>query len=278
MASPQNQAYKAELYRQLANVPADVRQLIAADAVDDQRTVLPVPYWSTVRLLATRAAGPPVVLTVDTTTRRAFQYSIGSDMQIAGFAAATIAQSCDTNLLRNGETLDNSDVWVWGLAAELCPNSEPLLAHLAWRECTVEFSLNGTTSIRLGTLGMFPSGGGLYGTGRSFIQEPAIPQSGGVDGGGVQTGVLSNGNPLAGSFLRFPQPFKWTGVGKGSDSSLSVLVTPNRALAVTCAVARAAAAGIAAYTPPAAAGNLGTFVDIRFRLIAVSVGKRSQNI
>lgn len=277
--APQNQAQLQRLYQQLANVPADVRALIAADAVKGQRTVLPVPYWSTVRVAATRAAGPPVVLTVDQTPRRAFQYSIGGDMQVAGFAAATIAQPCDTNLLRQGETLDGADVWIWGLAAELCTNSEPLLAAQVWRQSTVELSLNGVTSIRLGTLAMFPAGGGLYGAGRSFIAEPALATPGGVDGGeGSMVGYNSNGNPLAGSFLRFPQPFKWNGVGKGADQSLSIIVTPNRTITVTCAVARAAAAGVSAYTPPAAAGDLGTFVDIRFRLIAVSVSDRSANI
>jgi hypothetical protein len=276
--TPQEAAYQAQLNRQIASLPPDIRAQVAADAIAGQKTVLPVPYWSTVRVKATRAAGPPVVLTVDTTPRKAFQYAIGGDMQVAGFTAGTSAQPCDTNLLRSGETLDNADVWIWGLAAELCSNSEPLLAAQIWRQSIVELSTNGTTSIRLGTLAMFPGSGGLYGFGRSFIAEPQLAQAGAVDGGdGASVSFTANGNPMGGNFLRFPQPFKWTGVGKGNDSSLSIIVTPNRQIAVTCAVARAAAAGIQAYTPPAAVDDLGTFVDIRFRLIAVAVGPRSQN-
>ena len=275
--NPADQARKAQLYNQLAQVPAELRQFIAAEAVKTQKTVLPVPYWSTVRLLSSRAAGPPVVLTIDTTPRKAFQYCIGQDATVGGFSS-TIATPAETNLLRAGETLDGATVWIWGLAAELCTNAEPLIAAQAWRDSVVDLSLNGTQSIRLGTLAMFPAAGGLYGAGRSFVAEPALAQSGGVDGGqGATVGYLANGNPMAGNFMRFPQPFKWNGTGKGADASLSVIVTPQRTMTFTCAVARAAAAGVAAYTPPAAAGNAGTFIDIRFRLVAVAIGDRSDN-
>lgn len=276
--NPANQAQQAELFRQLANLPPDLRAFIANQAVKEQRTVLPIPYWSTVRALASHAAGPPVVLTVDQTPRKAFQYAIGNDMQVAGFAAGTAAQPCDTNLLRAGETLDGADVFIWGLAAELGTTSEPVIAAELWRNAIVELSLNGTQSIRLGTLGMFPSAGGLYGAGRSFVIEPDLATPGGGDGGAPLVGYMSNGNPMAGNFLRFPQPFKWQATGKGSDASLSVIVTPNRTIAITCAAARAAAAGISAYTPPAASGDKGTFADIRFRLVAVAVSPRSPNV
>lgn len=275
--NPAEQARQAQLFQQLAQLPPDLRSFIAAQAVKEQKTVLPIPYWSTVRLQATRAAGPPVVLTVDTTSRKAFQYAIGQDMQVAGFAAGTAAQAADTNLLRAGETLDGADVWLWGLAAELCTNSEPLIAAQAWRDAVVELSLNGTQSIRIGTLGMFPAAAGLYGAGRSFVAEPPLNQPGGGDNGAPLVGYLANGNPMAGNFLRFPQPFKWCATGKGADASLSVITTPNRSIVVTCSVARAAAAGISAYTPPAALAA-GTFVDIRYRLIAVAVSPRSQNV
>jgi hypothetical protein len=277
--NPADQARQAQLYQQLASVPPELRAFIASEAVKTQKSVLPVPYWSTVRLLSSRAAGPPVVLTIDTTPRKAFQYAIGGDMQVAGFAAASSATPAETNLLRAGETLDNADVWLWGLAAELCTNAEPLIAAQAWRDSLVELSLNGTQSIRLGTLAMFPAAGGLYGLGRSFVAEPQLAQSGGVDGGqGATVGYLANGNPMAGNFMRFPQPFLWNGTGRGADASLSIIVTPQRTMTFTCAVARAAAAGVAAYTPPAAAGNAGTFVDIRFRLVAVAIGARSKNV
>lgn len=275
--NPAEQARQAQLFQQLAQLPPDLRAFISQQAVSQQKTVLPIPYWSTIRIQATRAAGPPVVLTVDTTPRKAFQYSIGGDMQVAGFAAGTAAQPCDTNLLRAGETLDGADVWIWGLAAELCSNSEPVIAAAIWRDAIVELSLNGTQSIRLGTLGMFPAAGGLYGAGRTFVLEPPLPQPGGADNGSGTVSYLANGNPMAGNFLRFPQPFQWNATGKGADASLSIIVTPNRTQTITCSAARAAAAGVSAYTPPANLA-LGTFIDVRFRLVAVAVSPRSKNV
>lgn len=276
MNNPIQAAQNAALAQQVLNVPPAVRAAIVNSAGLDARTVLPVPYWSTVRIRGTVAAN---TLTVDTSPRKAFQYSVGQDMQVAGFAAGTVAQNADTNLLRAGETLDNADVWMWGLAAELCTNSEPLLAAQIWRECDVQLSLNGTTSIRLGTLAMFPGAGGLYGIGQSALAAPPLNVSGmGADGGnGAAFGSIANGNPMAGNFLKFPQPFKWGALGKGgSDAQLSIIVTPNRAISIPLAATRAAAAGVAPWTQPAT-GGVGTYVDIRFRLVSVSVSDRSVN-
>ena len=266
----------AMINAQIARTPPDVRAAIVAAGLADAKTVLPVPYWSTARIAGTVAGN---VLTVDTTARKAFQYAVGQDMTIAGFSS-TVAQFSDTNLLRSGETLDNADVWIWGLAAELCTNSEPALAARLWRDCVVEMSLNGTQSIKLGTLGMFPSAGGLYGVGQSALLLPAENVTGaGADGGpGTPFGSLANGNPMGGNFLKFPQPFKWGAVGNGgADASLSVIVTPTRQITIPLAATRAAAAGVGAYTQPAT-GAIGTFCDIRFRLVSVAVSRRSQNV
>lgn len=284
MAQPQNQAQNAALYRQLAAMDPALRAFVAKNAIQEQKTVLPVPYWSTVRIAGTVAAN---VLTVDTTVRKAFSYAIGGDMAAAGFAAGTIAQPADTNLLRQGETLDNADVWIWGLAIELCPNSESSLAGRLWRDCIVEISTSGTQSIRLGTLGMFPSAGGLYGQGRSFAMQPATNVAGANQGGqGATIGFVANGNPMSGNFQRFPQPFRWSSVGSNAgDSQLTISVTPNRTILETLLATRAAVTVVPAVTPgtiePAtqpATGDFGTFCDLRIRLVAVSVGARSQNV
>jgi hypothetical protein len=267
MASPQNQAAQAQNFR----------RLVASQAIKEQKTVLPVPYWSTVRIQGTVAAN---VLTVAPGPRKAFAYQIGQDMTVAGFtAAATTADSPETNLLQASTTLDNADVWIWGLAIELCPNSEPILAARLFRDCVVELSTSGTQSIRLGTLGMFPSAGGLYGTGRSFAAVPSFAETGAGDGGtGAPVGFVANGNPMGGNFMRFPQPFKWSSVGSNQgDSQLVVNIEPKRAITIPLNVTRAAAAGVAAYTQPTT-GQLGTFCDFRLRLVAVSVSNRSQNV
>jgi hypothetical protein len=258
------------------------RAFVAGQAIKEQKTVLPVPYWSTVRIAGVIAAN---ALTVAATTRKAFAYQIGQDMTVAGFAG-TIAEGAETNLLQASQTLDNADVWIWGLAIELCTNSEPLLAARLWRECLVELSTSGTQSIRLGTLGMFPGAGGLYGVGRSIAGQPPTNQLGGLDGGvGANVGYLANGNPMGGNFMRFPQPFKWSSVGSNQgDSQLTVSITPVRQIVIPLAAARVAVPVVAAVTPgtieaaaqPVTEG-LGSFCDLRVRLVAVSVSNRSQN-
>lgn len=274
---PQNAAREAELYRQLAQVPPQLRGFIAKKAIDEQRTVLQQDYWSTVRVRGTVAAN---VLTVDTTVRKAFAYSIGQTMEIAGFAAASgAAQGCDTNLLRPSETLDNAEVYIYGLGVEICQNSEPVLAARLFRECELGLSLNGTQSIRIGTLGMFPAGGGIYGAGRSFAAESDFAMAGPSDGGaGAQIGFVSNGNPLSNNFRQFKDPFIWTSVGSnGGDSSLVISVQPDREITIPLAASRVAAAGVAAWTQPAT-GDLGTFCDFRLRLFSISLGARSKNV
>lgn len=282
MASPQDQAQQAANFRRLAQMDPQFRAFVAQQAIKEQKTVLPVPYWSTVRIAGTVAGN---VLTVGNTTRKAFAYQIGQDMTVAGFTS-TIAEGADTNLLQASQTLDNADVWIWGLAIELCPNSEPILAARLWREVLVELSTSGTQSIRLGTLGMFPGAGGLYGMGRSFAGQPSTNQLGAPDGGiGANVGFLSNGNPMGGNFMRFPQPFKWSSVGSNQgDSQLTVSLTPVRQIAIPLAATRAAVPVVAMVTPGTieaatqpATGDQGTFCDLRVRLVAVAVGNRSQN-
>lgn len=286
--NPASEAHRQALYRQLQALPQEVRGFIAEEYGKTQVTVLPLPYWSTVRFAATRTAGAPVVFTIDTTERKAFAYAIGQDMTIAGRAGA-IANLADTNLLKQSETRDNADVWIWGVAAYVSQDSEPALARRIWRETSVLISLNGNTSIPLGTLEMFPAAGGLYGAAPSYLRAPDLVTAGAAvaDGGiGATMGFFNNGNPMSGSFFRLPQPFKWASVGTaGSDSSLILTCTPQRTITES-ATLRAAVAGAAPgasgrvepYTPPAAAGDPGTFVDVRFRLICVAVAKRSVNV
>jgi hypothetical protein len=291
---PRNAAqetYRQRLYAQLANLPPDLRAFIGEEYGDSQIAVLPLPYWSSVRFQATRAAGPPVAFTIDTSQRRAFAYAQGQDMTIAGYtAAARTAFLSDTNLLKQSETRDNSDVWIWGISCSLLPTSEPVLAARVWADTSVELSLNGTQSIALGTLEMFPGAGGLYGAGKTFIRAPALnvasPNLADGPGEGAGVGFIQNGNPMAGNFFRLPQPFKWSGVGTaGAGSALSMTFTPRRAITESM-TARVAVAGAAPgaegrvepATPPAAAGDIGTFVDVRVRLICVAVQRRSVNV
>lgn len=278
--SPVEQAYRAQLARQTANLPPDVRAYLQESYGSTQIVVLPLPYWSTHRFAASRAAGPPVVFTIDTTTRRAFGYAIGGSPVVGGFASGYgNATEAETNLTNASQTRNNADVWIWGLAAYITQDSEPALARQVVRNTDISISLNGDQTIALGTIEMFPGAGGLYGSGVSYIKCPDLATQGAVDnGGGAVMPFFSNGNPMAGNFFRFQQPFKWAGIGgQGADSALVVNATPRRTITETSGVARAAAAGVSAFTPPAAAGDPGTYVDIRWHLICVSVAKRSVN-
>lgn len=281
--NPVQDTQQNAINRQIAGLPPEVRAAIVAAGLKDARAVLPVPYWSTCRFSATVAAN--VATLTANVQRKAFQYQIGQAPTVAGFATTDTAQPCDTNLLQAGQTLDNADVWIYGLALELCNNSEPALAALIWRQCLVELSLNGNTSIKLGTPAMFPSAGGLYGFGQSNAVLPAAQNTGmGADGGpGSAFGFAQNGNPMGGNYCRFPQPFKWCGIGTGgADAQLSVILTTNRDITLALAATRAAVAGGAntsgtgAWTQPAT-GGIGTIVDVRVRLISVSVARRSVN-
>lgn len=280
--SPEAKARVARLNAEIANLPADVRAQIAENYADGQVAVLPLPYWSTVRFLATVAAGPPPTYTIDTTTRKAFSYAQGQPMTGAGFSAAYgNATEAETNLLRAQETRDNADVWIWGISAYLTQESEPTLAREIWRNSSVSIALNGTQSIPLGRLEMFPSAGGIYGAGVSALKTPSFDNAGGGSDNGAGTVVpfMNNGNPMSANFFRLQQPFKWSAVGQGgSDSSLNISVTPQRSITVTGGIIRAAAAGIAAFTPPTTAGQFGTYVDVVFRLLCVAVAKRSSNV
>jgi len=282
--NPVQQNRMRMLNQQISNLPPDVRAGIVSAGLDDARSVLPTPMYSSIRFEATVAVNAGVsTYTFAPTPRKAFQYSIGSTAFVAGFAAGFTAAPCDTNLLRPGETLDNSDCWIWGMAAELTSGSgatstDPKVVQDIWRDCDLQLSLNGTTSIRIGTLGMYPCAGSLYGRGSSAMVRPTLGNTGFGDGGpGQLVGPINNGNPLAGNFRRFPQPFKWAAVGNGgSDSSLSVIATLQNTLTYT-ATARAAvgvapALTVEAYTPPEA-----LIVDVRFQLICVNVSKRSVN-
>jgi hypothetical protein len=273
-SNPANEAAKQALYRRMAAIPADVREFIGEQYGQTQITVQPLPYWSTIRFQGTVGGGN---VTIDTSERVAFAYAIGQQMTIAGFPAGfRVAGKADTNLKKQGETRNNEDVWIWGLAANLQNFSEPALAARLWRDVSLDIAIGGDNTIPLGTLEMYPGAGGLAGAGRSWLKAPPTNQAGAGDGGvGAGIDFTNNGWPMAGNFRRFPQPFKWAKVGAaGSDASLNIVATPQTAIVEAEGTA---VAGPPAFNPPAATGDPGTFVDVRFQLICVSVRFRSVN-
>lgn len=261
-------------------LPADVRAQIQAQYGGAQVVLTDTPYYSCVRFAGVRAAGPPVLFTIDTTTRVAFSYGIGQPMTSAGFASGTNATQAETNLLQGSQTRDQADVWIYGATMNVTPDSDPVLAAQVVRKVFANISLNGTMQIPMGRIEQYPGGGGLYGAGSSALRQPdlATPGSGlAENGAGAIVPFFQNGNPMNSNFKRFACCLIWAGVGSGTDSALGVSLTPSSAIVATCGLVRAATTGVSAYTPPAAAGDPGTYVDVVVALRAVSVQPRSQN-
>ncbi|MEJ7812893.1 MAG: hypothetical protein WKG32_20935 [Gemmatimonadaceae bacterium] len=234
------------------------------------------PYWSTVRFQFT-AAG---VLAAGV-QRQAFAYAIGEDRVRAGFTgaagAANAATMADTNLLSGGMTRLNADIFIGGVAAYFTPDSEVALIKRVVRECAVTMTTDGQNTSPLACLEHLPSGGGLQGVGNSVLKLPAENQSGGVNnGGGTPIGFVNNGNAMAGNFFELNSPVLWTGQ-QGSDSNFRLNFNVDRPITEAPGAARAAAAGIGAFTPPAAIGDPGTYVDVRVRLANWAISLPSIN-
>lgn len=270
--TPQQAAYLANLRAATAHVPGSIRRTIQEAALASQRTVTSLPYWSTVRFQATRAgAGPAYTYTIaQGTSLKAFGYGIGGNAVGAGFAAAVSPTLAETNLTKASETLDNADVFIWGLAFEVCPVGMPDLAGPLWRNCSVQLSLSGTDTLRVGTLHKYPSAGGLFGAGVSGAEASDVT----TEQGAALT-YLQNGNPMGGNFGRFSQAFRWNAAGSAAkDTSLVITLTVENAITIAGSD-RAAAAGI---QPFVADTQAEAFLDVRCYLISESLSHRSQNI
>lgn len=261
-------------------IPPEVRQFIAKEYGGKPVQLQEHPIFSTVRFQATLAAGPPVVATIDTSPRVAFSYGLNQDMGPGG-RAGVLATAADTNLQNPGQTRDQADVFIFGMAAFLLGQSDGALVERIWRETDVLIQTNADVTMQGGTLDCYPQPGGLTGEMKSNILIPAQHAIGGFDGGeGGKKSFASNGVPTAGSFRRFENPLFWAGQGKGSDSNLQVICTPRRSIVETCALARAAqaaganTAGAGVYTPPT---GTTVFVDVRWVLYAATVKKRGVN-
>lgn len=249
---------QAQIDQAVAGIPAAQRAAIGNAAIASQKAVLAFPYWSTVRFLADNDGMGTFTLAANTSVT-AFNYAIGQDASPAGFAAPFPATRSETNLLQASQTRDNADLLIFGIAAELCSNSDATLAQHLWRFVALRLQLSGTDGYDLGVLAHFPGGGGLYGQG---IAGAILPGSQSV----VQVGSLSNGNPMAGSYYKFPAPLLWQAVGGGrKDTSLVVTCTNTSAFS---------------FDGDAAMGQTlpdELIVDVRFRLISTSVSERSAN-
>jgi hypothetical protein len=229
-------------------------------------------YYSIVRFQAqVNVAGPTTTLTFVPGELRPFGYRIGDTLATAGFDPGFgVATECETNLVKAGETIAGEQLQVDGIS--LLPSSitdiglyKQLIANSA-----VKISMDGDShAYRLGRPDMIPGAGGTFGSGITPTIIPPLDASIATDSG------FSNGWPVVDNFYPFPEPLMWTPSGE-TDSNFNVVLRLVRQQVVVM-TARAAAAGIAAYTPPTVAGQFGTFVDFMARLHSEQRAARSVN-
>lgn len=229
-------------------------------------------YYSVVRFQATvGVVGAVSTLTWAVQTLRPFSYRINDALTSAGFDPTLgNATEAETNLVTAGQTVSGELVKVMGLS--LMPSSVTDIE--AWKlliaNMSVVISMNGDQArYRLGRPDMLPSAGGTFGTGPTTAIAPQLASP--LD----QSSGFANGWPVIDNFYPFPQPIIWSPSGE-TDSNLNVAITLQRQQ-VLVETARAAAAGVAAFAPPTAAGQFGSFVDIMARLHCQQLAPRSVN-
>jgi hypothetical protein len=258
------------------SMPPQISRAIAKSALDSQIVKKHKSIYSAVRFQFTPSAPAAGVTTytLNTTSTkiRAFSYGIGDDMSTAGFntsvAGFAEATEAETNLISKNDT-NGAVIKVTGLSLYLSETSDAALAKLIWANTYVDTTLDGVNQyLLIGRMGRIPSAGGLYGNGDSLVTQPSLR------GQIAQVGVVSNGMPQANNFLRLGEPIWWHPASK-TDSKFQVRFQVVRNLSVT-STARAAAAGVTAYTPPVNVGDPGTFVDVLVYLQCTEYMKRSK--
>lgn len=246
-----------------------LKDYIAKKAREDQKNVQFYPYYSYLRVRATRTGAGPYVYTVAQQQIRAFSYKVGDPLEQAGFAPGSVATLAETNLTAGGsQTNENSAVEIYGVCAQWSPNSEPKLVRELTRRANITLSLGGSYTYTVGPTFLLPSPGGLHGIGTSFV-EPGPNNS----TTGAQYGALVNGYPAAQSFRKLPLPVLWLPQGAGKDASLNIALSTfeaftfsgdNRAADPTIGVEAFAAAET-------------VFADLCFSFVNKQIGDRSVN-
>lgn len=229
-------------------------------------------YYSVVRFqAAVNVVGAVTTLTFATQNQQPFSYRIGDPMTVAGFDASFgAATECETNLVKAGETIAGEQVTIDGIS--LMPSSVTDLG--LWKQLIANISVSismdgGSHKYRLGRIDMVPGSGGTFGSGLTSTVVPDLQSSLGADSS------FSNGWPTVDNFYPFPQPLVWTPSGE-TDSNFNVVLALVRQQ-VSVQTARAAATGIAAFSPPTAVGQVGTFIDVMARLHSMQRAARSVN-
>ena len=249
-----------ELLKKARQVDPELRKFIARKAVRSQVVKKQKSYYSTIRfpfnVVPVPGPNPPTQFDFSVAKRKivAFSYGVQDDATAAGFAKDFIATEAETNLIAKGDT-GGATVEISGISLYLGETSDARLAKLIWANTFVDITLDGSNRYTLlGRMGRIPSSGGLYGLGQSFTMMPPLGAE------TAQVGALTNGLPQANNFMRLSEKIRWNPSSKiDSKFQLRFEVVRDINFRVT---SRAAAPGVASYTPPTVAGTEGTFVDV----------------
>lgn len=253
---------------------AGVRRHRADSAMPYEKAQLWNNYYSMVRFQATVSVALGVTtLTFPVQTLRPFSYQVGGAVPgvDATFGPATEAE---TNIVTASQTIAGQLVRVGGLS--IMPSSVTDIE--IWKTLIAAMSVSismdgGANAYKLGRPDMLPGSGGTFGAGPTLALSPDLNSSQLISSG------FSNGWPTVDNYYPFPQPLIWSPSGE-TDSNFNVVITLQRQQVVV-ETARAAAGGppitLAAYTPPTAAGQFGSFADFMVRLHTEQTFPRSVN-
>jgi hypothetical protein len=264
----------AALAGAIANFAMRKRQIIPAvdSGPTGQRFRLWNNYYSIVRFQALVSVVPPTTtLTFQQQQLRPFGYRIGDNLTQAGFDASFgAATEAETNLVKAGETIAGEQLEVDGISLMNSPISDIGVYKQLISNMSVVISMDGDSHrYRLGRPDMIPGSGGTFGAGFTATAVPSLIESLSTDA------AFANGWPVVDNFYPFPQPLIWTPSGE-TDSTFNVVLSLVRQQ-VFVETARAAADGVAGFTPPTLPGQFGTFIDIMVRLHSEQRAARSVN-
>ena len=270
--TPADAAALASVLSQYANQRRQVVPTVDSGPTG-QRFRLWNNYYSIVRFQAiVSVVGAVTTLTFQQQTQRPFSYRINDPLTGAGFDATLgNATEAETNLVKAGETIAGEQLEVDGISLMPSSITDIGLWKLLIANMSVVISMDGDSHrYRLGRPDMIPASGGTFGSGVTPTLVPSLANSLNTDGS------FSNGWPVIDNFYPFPQPLLWTPSGE-TDSNFNVVLTLVRQQVVV-ETARAAADGIAPFSPPTAVGQFGSFIDIMARLHSMQRAARSVNM
>jgi hypothetical protein len=124
---------------------------------------------------------------------------------------------------------------------------------------------------------MVPSPGGLFGASEALSAAPSLG-----DQLSRSVGVISNGLPHITNYFPLPEPMVWSSSGQG-DSNFNVIYKVERTvntIAQFGSTARAAASGVAPYTPPTVSTTASAsqvFVDYMTVVVGVTINPLSSS-